>query len=173
MRGLRNWKPKISRKEMTAESLRKFLDYDPKTGLFTWKQRPAGSRHKNGPITINLGGWSCSAHRLAWLWMTGNWPKNLVDHKNGNNSDNRWENLREADWSQNAMNRKRRSDNKTGYKGVIWYPRNKQWGAKIYIKGPGGKPKVTWLGLFLTAEEAHAAYCKAASELHGEFANPG
>lgn len=91
--------------------------------------------------------------------------KELVDHINGNKVDNRRENLRLATGSQNQGNRKT-SKNKSGYKGVWQYPgRKKPWVAEITMNF-----KRVRLGYFYTAEEAYAAYCKAAKEHFGEFA---
>ena len=91
----------------------------------------------------------------------------LVDHKNRDTSDNRIENLRLATYSQNARNRKRSALSTTGLKGAARFnsPRNlKRFRSTITIDG-----KRIHLGQFDTAEEAHEAYVKAATELHGEF----
>lgn len=94
----------------------------------------------------------------------------IADHINGNPLDNRRANLRLATRSQNNMNRKKSSRNKSGFKGVSLHKQNGKWVARI---GKDGKYK--HLGLFNTPEEAYAAYCEAAKDKdwHGEFANPG
>lgn len=89
----------------------------------------------------------------------------VVDHINGNGLDNRRDNLRIATPSQNAMNSKRHKDNRTGYKGVTYFRRDRNYRATIYING-----KVTHIGYFDTAEEAHEAYNARAKQEYGEFA---
>jgi hypothetical protein len=154
--------------------LKELLDYNPKTGLFHWiVARPkvkvgaiAGSfRHRKGYVIIEIYSQGYAAHRLAWFYMTSNWPIDQIDHINGNRSDNRFENLREANASQNRWNRK--GANKTGFKGVRKHPwlKYKPYEAQIQING-----KVTSLGCFPTAEEAHEEYKKAAIKYHGDFA---
>ena len=88
-----------------------------------------------------------------------------VDHINHDTVDNRKSELRLCTHSQNSHNQGRNSKNTSGYKGVHWYKRDKKWQAQIKLNG-----KKIHLGYFSTPEEAHAAYCKAALELHGEFA---
>jgi hypothetical protein len=101
--------------------------------------------------------------------MTGVSPKNYIDHINGNRSDNRFSNLREATHAQNRANSKH--TNKIGLKGVgliKWIPEGKRrWRAQITHN-----KKVIHLGCFHTKEEAHLAYCDAAKKLHGEFFHP-
>lgn len=89
----------------------------------------------------------------------------LVDHINGNGLDNRRQNIRLATTAQNNVNSRRRSDNVSGHKGVYWRKDKKKWCAEIHAYG-----KKTRLGYFDTLEDAHQAYCRAAKELHGEFA---
>lgn len=105
------------------------------------------------------------AHRLAWLYVTGTWPINHVDHINGNRSDNRFANLRAATSRENARNSRMRANNACGYKGVHYKKQLNKFVAQIHVDG-----RVYHLGVFGTAEEAHAAYCKAAREHFGEFA---
>ncbi len=88
-----------------------------------------------------------------------------VDHKNCNPLDNRRENLRIATRAQNLRNCRKRSDNTSGYKGVSWHKASKKWAAYIHVSC-----KKINLGLYLTPQEAHAAYSMAAEHLHGEFA---
>ena len=157
---------------LSAEALRSILTYDPETGIFTRKlshprapQRIgeiAGGIVGNGYRWIAINKKQYSAHRLAWLYVYGEFPAGGLDHKNGDRDDNRIANLREATCSQNLANRKTRSI--SGLKGVSREHRTGKWVAQIT---KDRKPK--HLGTFSTPEAAHAAYCKAALELHGEF----
>ena len=151
--------------------LRELLDYDPLSGGLVWKShqrrtdyigRPAGST-KPGYVRVSLDQQFYAAHRLIWVWMTGEDPGALeVDHIDRDRQNNRWDNLRLATVSQNRMNCavKSRSGLPKGVK------HNKgRFGARIVVD------KVDhWLGTFDTPEEAHQAYCSAAADLHGEFA---
>jgi hypothetical protein len=164
----------------TADEIRALLDYDPLTGAFTWRHRegesrgaryfntrfagkPAGTVSSDGYLMILLGGIPRSAHRLAWLVVTGNWPETEIDHRDVDKLNNRFDNLRLATRSQNNANRPAQRNNKTGFKGVS---RNKnKFVAMIKVDG---RPR--WLGSFDTPQEAHAAYFKTAQERHGSFA---
>lgn len=158
-------------------TLTSILRYDPITGNLYWNQpRPkikvgakAGSLHHKGYVNLEINGKFYSAHRLVWFFVTGAMPNGIVDHINGNRSDNRFENLREATHGQNRANSKH--NNKTGLKGVrflSWVPEGKRrWAAGITHN-----KQVTYLGSFHTKEEAHSAYCEAAKRLHGEFSKP-
>lgn len=88
-----------------------------------------------------------------------------VDHISGSTLDNRRSNIRVVTPAQNNMNRGASSTNKSGFKGVCWEPRFKFWRATIKAGG-----KHVHLGHFTSPQEAHAAYCAAAKELHGEYA---
>jgi hypothetical protein len=99
---------------ITQEYLKSILSYDQGTGVFTWLLKTsnrvkvgmqAGTLRNNGYLKINLNGQLYYVHRLAWLYVTGEWPKNNIDHINGAKDDNRWVNLREATHSQNNRNR--------------------------------------------------------------------
>lgn len=90
------------------------------------------------------------------------------DHINLDTLDNRRSNLRIATPMQNHCNQGVRKDSRSGYKGVGWHKTNKKWQARIKINGVRKR-----LGWFDTPEDAHKAYCDAATELHGEFANKG
>jgi hypothetical protein len=105
-------------------------------------------------------------HRLAWFYVHGVWPAQLLDHINADVADNRIANLREATPSQNCCNRRIQSRNSTGFKGVS--RRKYAWEANIMLNG---KPR--YLGHFKTPIAAHEAYLAAADELHGEFASGG
>lgn len=95
-------------------------------------------------------------------------PKQLVDHINNDPLDNRKSNLRLANPQQNQSNQGIRKNNKSGYKGVSFHKASGKWQATISVDG-----KSKGLGLFLTPEEAHKAYCEAAKKYHGEFHNVG
>jgi HNH endonuclease/AP2 domain len=104
-------------------------------------------------------------HQLAWFYMTGRWPKPTIDHRDGDSTNNRWNNLRQATASQNNANRRRPRNNTSGYKGVYRGRRPGQWRAQI---GKNGRTK--YLGTFPTRQAAHAAYVAAARKHYGEFA---
>lgn len=149
---------------ITAELVRSILDYNPLTGVFTWKNGTlAGGISNCGYLRIGIKRSKYLAHRLAWLMMTGKWPLDQLDHINGVRIDNRWANLRAATNAQNTIN----SDyaNRTGLRGIYHHKKHGGWAAAIKANGHR-----VHLGYFKTPEEAHAAYCEAAREFHGEFA---
>lgn len=99
---------------LTQEYLKSILEYNLETGKFIWLVKTsnrvkigmyAGTLRNNGYLKININGQLYYAHRLAWLYMTGKWPENHIDHKDGIKDNNKWENLREATYSQNNKNR--------------------------------------------------------------------
>ena len=162
---------------ITAEEARQLLDYNPETGVFTWRVRRTGTAragdqtgrvNNRGYVELKVKNRRYSAHRLAWLMVHGVWPREFIDHIDGNPANNRLDNLREASRTENSRNRRMQYSNTSGYKGVYWFKAARKWHAQIHTNG-----RNKHLGLFLTAEAAHAAYCKAAAELHGEFANFG
>lgn len=116
------------------------------------------------------GGSNIKMHRVVMERVLGRVMQKgeVVDHINGNGLDNRRQNLRLATNAQNLMNRKANSNNTSGYKGVTLVKGRKKWVAKIKRNY-----KLYNLGYFNTPEEAHEAYCKAADELHKDFANYG
>src|SRR5712692_928690 len=120
----------------------------------------AGYRDGDGYLRIGICGGQYRAHRLAWLYMTGKWPIDQIDHKNAVKNDNRWKNLREATCAINNQNkRKALRNNRTGFLGVS---RNgKGFIAQIKIN-----EKRRNLGTYPTPELAHEAYLKAKRELH-------
>lgn len=165
---------------LTAERLRDLLDYDPGTGVFTWRHRPterrqwngryagqsAGGFRPDGYLIIGLAEYGLfRAHRLAWLWMTGEWPKEQIDHIDLDKANNAWANLRDATPRENSRNVRMQCRNKAGLKGVSWHKLRGQWRAVI-----GHEGKYTHLGLFGDcAPAAHFAYCVASDNLHGRF----
>jgi len=159
---------------LSFEQVSVALDYDPETGIFTWKQKKIGRRRKVGTInghghrTVMLDGRLYYLHRLAWLLSYGKWPVKDVDHLDGDPSNNRLVNLREATCSQNVGNARRSKANTSGFKGVTWHKRLGKWQAQIMVDRCNHH-----LGYHLTAEAAHVAYCAAAHLHFKEFANGG
>ncbi len=157
---------------MNLEDLHQRFDYDPGTGLFTHRRKrgfrggePAGWYDRKGYLRVGTGsGHQYFAHRLAWLWVHGDWPIMEIDHINGIRDDNRIANLREATRSQNLANAGRLPSNTSGFKGVSFSKSVQRWHATITI---GGKQK--HLGYHDTAAEAHAAYLTAAKTAFGDF----
>ena len=158
---------------LTIEQLKEVLEYNHDTGLFIWLKPNNGPRAKvgdvaggkrSGYIAIKIKGKAYSAHRLAHLYMTGNFPENNIDHINHIKDDNRWTNLRDATSSQNQANQVNPKNNTSGYKGVSWHKSTKKWLAKI-----GYMNKDIYIGIYTTPQEAAEAYKKKAIELFGEF----
>ena len=159
---------------ITYEYLRTHLNYDPETGVLTWRTRRGGAASTGrtagsvdrliGYNRIGLGGERYLAHRLAWLYMTGEWPSAQIDHINGDGLDNRWSNLRAATQQQNSFNRPVFSNSNCGLKGVRLVE-GKRWVARIRLNG-----KQTYLGSFPTKEEAALAYTRAANKYQMMFA---
>jgi len=156
--------------ELTQDSLKDVLVYDPKTGVFIWLVKPsarvslgqlAGSIDAKGYRVIKIAGKNHKAHRLAWLWVHGEWPKLDLDFINRNTDDNRIKNLREATKEQNGGNSKTRHD---GLKGAYWHKREQVWFSAISIDG-----RQSFLGNFDTEKAAHQAYCEAAKKKFGKF----
>lgn len=123
--------------EITYDEVRKLFDYDPETGKMIRKittssraQRgyTAGCKNASGYLVVRIGKTLYYVHRLIWLWMTGTWPVMSIDHINRNPSDNRWENLRDVSYSDNAHNKEPAS-------GVYWAPRDKVWVATLQYQG--------------------------------------
>lgn len=158
------------------DRLRELLCYAPETGVFTrrvsthggrWKAGTvAGSLRPDGYFAIRVEGELFYAHRLAWFYVTGQWPQGEVDHIDGNRTNNRFDNLRVVTREQNCFNSAKPVTNKSGYKGVCLNPTLKRpWVAQISIEGVTRN-----VGYYSSPEEAHAAYVKAAKTLRGEFA---
>lgn len=163
--------PPTKRRGMTptVETVRERFDYDPDTGILTWRNRSGnakkGSRagcasHWNGYRVVSLSGRQHQEHRIAWLHFYGAMPAGHIDHINGDRSDNRIANLRECSAAENAQNRKLHADNKSGYQGVHLTPKGK-WRAQIKVRGFRH-----YLGDFSSPELAHAAYLGAKRVMH-------
>jgi hypothetical protein len=159
---------------LTAERLRELLHYDPDTGVFTWlrvKGRRvrvgalSGKANGGGYFQIGVDGRIYYAHRLAWLYVHGEWPVASIDHVNCDRCDNRLANLRPATKAQNAANARKRTNNSSGFKGAYWNARRNKWMASIEADG-----HQRHLGYFDNPTDAHKAYVAAAERHFGEFA---
>lgn len=157
---------------LTQERLKELLHYDPETGLFTWLRaqgassvgKRAGYIGCSGYVYIRADKVLWPAHRLAWLYMTGSFPENEIDHVNGDPGLNKWDNLREATSAQNKYNTKFRIDNSSGFRGVSWAPQSNKWRAMI-----GVGCRLIHIGLFDNAVDANAAYVARAKKEFGAF----
>lgn len=154
--------------KLTSQQLKQILRYDPCTGHFRWIAGKNFGKVAGGPmngyVRICFGRHGQdTAHRLAWLYMTGDWPAKFVDHIDGDRANNKWSNLRLARPDQNAANSRRSKNNVSGAKGVS--PYRGGFRARIMIRGES-----IYLGDYNTVEEAAAAYAGAAKVGFGDFA---
>ena len=159
----------MSKHDLTADYVRNILEYRPKTGELVWRERIArcvhvgdiaGCRDDKGYITVGIHKRIYKAHRLVWLIAYGEWPTGLIDHIDGNKSNNRLDNLRLVNETGNAENvRKPNKRNQSGFMGVVFV--NNRWRTSITAKN-----KTRYIGTFDTPEEAHQAYLKAKRQLH-------
>lgn len=161
---------------LTAYRLREVLRYDPETGLAYWltgtasyppgrlATKPFFRQGKKDHISLTIDGKSYTMGRLAFLYMTGEWPKHLAEHWDGDKHNNKWSNLRDATRQQNAV--KIGPKVKGMPKGVVYIgPPKDVYEARIFVNG-----KSELIGEFMCREDAGAAYDKRAREVHGEFA---
>lgn len=157
---------------LTAKKLREFLHYDPSTGEFRWKKRGRGypgvgklagsTSHERGYRTISIEGRSHLAHRLAWLYVHGEFPANELDHIDRNTDNNAIANLRACTRRDNAFNTVRHPGATSRYPGVSWDKGRGKWVAKIRM--PDGKRRQ--LGRFDDEAEAAAAYAVARNAIN-------
>ncbi len=168
----------------SPEVLRQLLRYEPETGKLFWKERsPKWFKDGQKSASHNAAVWNVKyshkeaftaiashgyrtgaifdrkylAHRVAWAIETGMWPREEIDHIDGDRLNNTFGNLREATSSDNSRNLKRFSNNTSGVTGVMWDKVKSKWVAQIYL----GQGKTKWLGSFSSVEEAAAARAAA------------
>ena len=130
------------------------LNYDPNTGLFTWKRsgNVAGTVRKDGYVQLCVGRNYELAHRVAWYIVNGEVPK-MIDHINGIPGDNRITNLRNVGMYENGRNRQYlNSNNSSGVDGVSFHKLRGKWRARYIVYG-----KMHHVGTFDTKEEATEA----------------
>ena len=158
---------------ITLDELYELVDYDPVGGVFKWHVSRKGvnagdvigSSQNRGYMRMMVRRRSYLLHRLAWFYVHGKWPNADIDHINGDRTDNRICNLREATRAQNLQNRTAASrSNKSGFLGVS--ANKNRWSSRIYLNG-----QLQYLGTFDTPEEARAAYLAAKPTYHS-FSNP-
>lgn len=166
--------------KITQERLKERVSYNPETGIFVWRETFSGTCREGWPagrpstgraagyLRITIDAREYKAHRLAWLWMTGEWPAKQIDHRNGDGSDNRWSNLRACSQSQNKGNSKVYKNSKTGIKGVSLHSATGKWHAVIQVN-----KKSIYLGRFTEIDDAVEAYRQASEKYFGEFSRPG
>jgi hypothetical protein len=156
---------------LTSSRLKELLSYDAETGMFVWMmKRPgrgrqgavAGCKNMSGYWGIHIEGFEYKAHRLAWLYVHGEWPSGQIDHIDGNRINNAIGNLRDVSKHLNMQNqRKPQKSNTSGYLGVSWQKSRNRWEARITAFG-----KQHFLGTFDSAESAYESYVKAKMTLH-------
>lgn len=156
----------------SIDRLREVLSYNPETGVFTRRITVgiraragdvAGGVGRDGYLKICVDRCVMLGHRIAWAMTHGEWPSRFLDHKNGNPSDNRISNLRQATVVENGHNRRLGRNNTSGFMGVSWNRRARKWQSHITANGKNRN-----LGLFPTKELAHAAYIEA-KRVHHAF----
>lgn len=184
----------MKRDDVTPEIVRELLNYNPQTGVLTWKERdpkwfPDEGRSKAWNVrcankqaftcrdgrrkqyfTGRIFGIGFQAHRVAWAHYYGHWPKQQIDHvesANGEFSDNRISNLRDVSPSENQRNRLLLSNNNSGVCGVYWHKRDRSWRAQIAVNA-----SVIYLGTFKSKAEAIATR-RDAERRHGFHPNHG
>ncbi len=160
---------------MNQSELKRWLSYDSATGIFTWIMKPskrvcvgdvAGrTRKSDGYVEIGLNKKQYLAHRLAWLYVYGEWPICNIDHRRGLGND--IENLRECRQWQNCQNQTVYRNSASGLIGAISSidyrcdPPRLRHRAQIRVNG-----RYYHLGSFTSAIDAHEAYLKAKKKLH-------
>lgn len=158
--------------DISHQRLRELLNYEADTGYFTWKYPPrgrvagrvAGCKRADGYILIRLDGHLYLAHRLAWLYANGEMPVDLLDHIDGDPSNNRLSNLRPATAAQNQQNREAiriSGDYSSRFVGVSWSKQHQSWEACLVKDRRRFR-----LGLFEREDQAAEAYISAKMKYH-------
>lgn len=159
----------------THENLLAYIHYDPETGFFTRKIATSWTKvgdkcdceNIKGYLEFNVLGKLVRSHRLAFFYMTGEWPTLQIDHIDGNKKNNQWSNLREVDNKTNCENKRNKNKNNTsGYTGVVYKEKSNKYQAQIRVNG-----KMIYAGLHDTAELAYEAYLAAKIKYHKGYVN--
>lgn len=194
-RSTKDWSIKVTKPLPPPEFIREILDYNPETGVLTWKERSNetavnirfNSRYANKPVGKRDGGGSYARPqisikyngikkdiyyaRLVWCWVHGQWPdpEKVIDHINGDHMDDRIENLREVTMSENMRNAKQYKNNTSGVVGVSYDNTSNKWRVNIT---PPNTTKSKYIGLFKNKEDAIQAR-KDAEKRYGYHVNHG
>ena len=155
---------------MTQDEVKASFDYDPIKGVLINKAQrakrikigsEAGRLRLDGYRDVKVKNKYYLTHRLIWVFVTGSWPKNYIDHINQIKNDNRFCNLRDVTRSQNKQNTCLQINNSSGVKGVAWCKVNNQWLVRITLN-----KKIYYLGLFKNINAAALARKQAEEQLH-------
>jgi hypothetical protein len=160
---------------VTIDQLQELLDYDPETGDLRWKPRAGqnawnakhartaamNTKHSEGYLIGKITGRRVYAHRVAFAIHHGRWPAGLIDHINGDRTDNRADNLREVDLSENAKNR-RAGLRQSGHAGIWWIEGAQRW----RVVHRHNKRRYN-IGSYATLDEAIEAMRETLTKVHG------
>jgi len=162
--------------QLTQTELMRLVTYDPNTGLFVNKifrnvkakaGDIAGTRTTDGYLAIQISGKKYQAHRLAWLYMTGDWPEHEIDHVNRLRDDNRWRNLRVVTRMENSHNTGKHAKSISGRKGVAWHSRAQKWQVQLRVNHVSH-----YIGMYANLDDAVRARAEAEQRLYGaKYAN--
>ena len=157
---------------LTQSEIRRLTNYNEETGEFTWsanahkkvRGKPVGSMSRNGYLVTKVDYKRYLVHRLVWLYVHGEFPKDEIDHINRNKADNRVSNLRDVDRFTNVHNKSKTSNSVSGYTGVRRTSNKKRWQAFIHMGG-----KFMNLGVYDTIDEALSARVEYKRRVFGDM----
>lgn len=151
---------------ITIYELKSKLSYDPNTGVFCRLKTGVvvGTDNGFGYLRVKINGRAHMLHRLAWLYVYQEWPKDEIDHIDRNKKNNSINNLRLATRSQNQLNKPATKNNRSGFKGIHWCKRDQRWIARVQV---GGSRKI--VAYCRTPEEAYTKREVFARQIYGEF----
>lgn len=160
---------KTKAEDLSAKNVSEIFEYSD--GSLFWRRsltgknriagNKAGYRNRDGYIMVEVAGKAVAAHRVVWLMHTGRWPDGEIDHINGVRDDNRIENLRDVTHQANTENR--RLPVRSSATGALGVTLTKDGRYRARIRSDG---RLISLGVFGSAEDAHAAYVEAKRRLH-------
>jgi hypothetical protein len=156
-----------------VDVIKSLLGYNKSTGTLIWlvSRGPvksgdiAGTMSPQGYIVVRIDRANFMAHQIAWVIETGAWPLETIDHIDGDPSNNRFSNLRQATLAENQQNLKIYKNNTNGFPGIYFSKKDKLWKARVQVRG-----KRMFIGCFKNPEDAYAAYLSGKAK-HHEF-NP-
>jgi hypothetical protein len=150
---------------MNQEELKKIVEYDPDTGIFTRDGRILGTKTAQGYLTATIKSKPYLLHRLAFIFMNDKLPKGQCDHVNGTRTDNRWCNLREVTCQQNMFNKRSNLNREENMKNVYWIPKLNRYRVKVKVNG-----ETRHYGYFDKLEDAIHQAKEVQKVLHGFYA---